>query len=130
MVLVARSDHALARMTELDRASLHGHIELVVRDSSARFGEAPREPWFGTAHAVHLGDFSGKRLALLAGLGFGWMPRHLIGEELARGELRQLALLEGATWTYRPALAHRAGHPLGPAGERFRALLLERCGAA
>ncbi len=124
MSLVARRDHPLASGADLDRTALSDHVELVVQDSARRFVTAPREPWFGNAHAVYLSDFHGKRAALLAGAGFGWMPDPLIAEELASGRLVRLPMREGATWTYRPQLACRADTPLGPAGQRLHALLL------
>jgi DNA-binding transcriptional LysR family regulator len=125
MVLVAAAGHPLVAAGPVDRAALHAHIELVVRDSALRFREAPREPWFGTAHAVHLGDFPAKRLALLAGLGFGWMPLHLVADDLAARALAVVPLVEGDRWTYRPSLAHRADAPPGPAAARLHALIVE-----
>jgi DNA-binding transcriptional LysR family regulator len=123
-VLLARNDHPLLEQERLERADLHGHTELVVRDSSLRFREAPREPWFGSAHALFLSDFPNKRLALLEGLGFGWMPQHLVAGDLASGRLRRLPLADGSTWTYRPNLAYRAESPPGPAASRLIRLLV------
>lgn len=124
MSLLARADHPLVRGEPIERPALQGHVELVVQDSSGRYTAAPREPWFGNAHAMYLPDFATKRLALLAGLGFGWMPDPSVDDDLERGVLVRLPMVEGATWTYRPQLAHRADTPLGPAGQRLHALVL------
>jgi molybdate transport repressor ModE-like protein len=123
MTLLARDDHPLVRGGPLARQDLSAHVELVVQDSARRFADAPREPWFGTAHALYLSDFHAKRTLLLEGVGFGWMPDPLVREDLAAGRLAPLPLEEGARWTYRPQVAHRAGTPLGPAGQRLFAMI-------
>ena len=130
MVLVARADHPLVGGGPVDRAALHGHAELLVRASTAGAREAPRDPWFGGPQALSLSDFHSKRLALREGLGFGWMPAHLVEEDLQEGIFAIIPLDEGHEWTYRPALASRVSSPLGPAGERLRALLLGAHGEA
>jgi DNA-binding transcriptional LysR family regulator len=126
--LLTRADHPLLGAGPIDRSALQAHTELVVRASTQRAQEAPRDPWFGGPQALSLSDFHAKRLALLEGLGFGWMPVHLVEDDIQQGVLVVVPVDEGASWTYRPALAWRAGRPLGPAGERLRALLLEAHG--
>lgn len=124
MVLLARPDHRLLGLPRPRREDLLGEVEIVVKDSSSRFAEEPRESWFGSAHVLYLSDFHAKRLALLEGLGFGWMPEHLIREELDAGQLVPIEVVEGHRWTYHPKLARRADRPLGPAGRLLRDLLV------
>ena len=62
-----------------------------------------------------------KRLAALSGVGFGWLPEHLIGGDLAAGTLVPVG---GQQWTYHPKLVHRAGRPLGRAATLFVEALL------
>lgn len=123
--LLARADHPLLRGGgPIDRSALQAHAELVVRASTQRAQEAPRDPWFGGPQSLGLSDFHAKRLALLEGLGFGWMPVHLVEDDLQKGILATVPVDEGSSWTYRPALAWRVSRPLGPAGERLRGLLI------
>lgn len=119
MVLLAAPGHALARGTPIDRATLQTFPELVVRDSSPRFAERDPEAFLGNRNLVYLSDFHTKRLGLLAGAGFGWMPQHLVAGDLAAGTLVPVLLDEGHTWTYHPRLVTRHGRPLGRAGQRF-----------
>ena len=120
MVLVARADHPLCG-GPLTPEALRAHVELVVKDSSARFTATPRESWFSSSHVLHLSDFHSKRLALLDRAGYGWMPRHMIEDSLSDGVLALLDAPGGATWTYRPALVSRGHDALGPAARALRA---------
>ena len=70
-------------------------------------------------------DFPNKRLALLEGLGFGWMPRHLVEPDLAAGTLVPVQLADGDdVWTFQP-LVRRAERAQGPASRRFESMLLQ-----
>ena len=116
--LVARTDHPLARGKHDERA-LGGHLLLTVRGSDPRLelptaGIEPRS-------TVHLNDFASKRAAILAGIGYGWMPDALIKAELAAGKLRRIRWSQPATHVFRPHLYHR-GAP-GPAARQLIAAL-------
>jgi len=116
MVLLAAPSHPLMALDEPTRRDLDEYVEIVVKDSASRFGEDPREAWFGAAHVLYLSDFHAKREALHAGLGFGWMPEHLVETDLAEGTLRPLCLPDGHRWTYHPKLARASARPLGRGG--------------
>ena len=125
MVLVASPDHPLGGGEAVARGQLADHVELLVRDSSpaAREGE---EAWFGSGHLVHLSDFPSKRLALLEGLGFGWMPRQLVDAELESRRLVTVRLVDGDDeWTFQPLLVRRADQVRGPASRQFESFLLD-----
>jgi len=125
MRLLAHAAHpAATAAAPLGRAALQAWSELVVRDSARARTAAPRAPWFGGAQALYLPDFHSKRLALLEGLGIGWMPEHLVEDDLLQGVLAQVQAVDGADWTYRPALAWRVGGAEGPAARLLRGLLL------
>jgi len=70
------------------------------------------------AHStIHLNDFASKRGAILAGLGYGWLPDAMIADDLARGRLRRVRWTRSSRHVFRPRLFHR-GHP-GPATRRL-----------
>ena len=102
----------------------HETVELVVKDSSPRFDKEPRPGFEGAAQVVFLSDFHSKRLALVEGAGFGWVPEHLVAQDLAGGPL-QLVERDPNRWTYTPSLVSRAGAPLVRAARRFQELLLQ-----
>lgn len=130
LVLVAAPHHPLVlRPGDRDKQA-----ELVVRDSSPRFVRAPKGSILGSRTVVYLSDFHSKRLALLEGAGFGWIPLHLVHEDLARQALVRLSLdgpsqagpsREGPSqWTYHPQAIVQPGKVLGRAGRLFMQTLL------
>jgi DNA-binding transcriptional LysR family regulator len=119
MRVLAAPSHPLAGQPRVQRTALTRHTEVVVKDSSPEYADTPRAPWFGSSHVVHLSDFHAKRMALLSGVGYGWMPDHLAAADVDWGRLVELDLAEGARWTYRPHLAWRRDRPLGRAGHLF-----------
>jgi molybdate transport repressor ModE-like protein len=124
VVLVAAPEHALARADgSLQLADLRDHIELTIQDSSAEAGRDER--MFGGPRMFYLSDFHTKRHAILEGLGFGWMPMHLVEDELDDGRLVELDYEPGSRYDFRPQLVHRAEQPLGKAGQLFLERLQE-----
>ncbi len=115
--LVAKRGHALVkrgrRVTDDD---LRREVLLVVRGGDPRL----RLPTagLGVKTVVSLNDFHAKRTALIGGLGYGWMPEHLIQRELATGALSPVAWRGGSTYTYRPHVYFRADRALGRAATR------------
>ncbi|MDT9000395.1 LysR family transcriptional regulator [Paucibacter sp. APW11] len=120
-VLCVAADHPLAQLgrpAQLD--DLHAHVELSVQDSSERGDD---RHMFGGERVFYLSGFVAKRQALLMGMGFGWMPRYLVDEALARGELVELAYEGGSRYRFTPWLVQSLERPLGRAGQRLAELL-------
>jgi DNA-binding transcriptional LysR family regulator len=94
LVAVAHPDHPLHLLGRaLDADDLGRELHVVVSDSGTL---APRDAgWLGATRRWTVTSPE-KRIALLcAGLGFGWIPCHLIEEPLASGRLKPLPLREG-----------------------------------
>lgn len=102
--------------TPVDDAALADHVLLTVRGGNPRLGLPTAALERRVTVALH--DFHAKRAAILAGIGFGWLPSHLCERELARGELHVVAYAGGHEHTWSPRLYHRAGARLGPAARR------------
>lgn len=116
--LVARADHELARGRH-DVRALRRHLLLTVHGSDPRL-ELPTaaiEPH----STVHLNDFTAKRAAILAGVGYGWLPDAMITDDIARGRLRRIRWSRASRHVFHPRLYHR-GHP-GPAARQLIAAL-------
>jgi DNA-binding transcriptional LysR family regulator len=90
--------------------------ELVVRDSAPKYRRSPKRPFEQATNVVYLSDFHAKRLTLLAGVGQGWMPLHLVRGDLDDGVL---VGIDGKRWTYHPQAVWRRESPLGRAAELF-----------
>ena len=117
LVLVAGVNHPLAKgpAGESERKK---HAEIVVRDSSSRFSKRSKGSFIGSKNVVFLSDFHSKRIALLREAGYGWVPKHLVAEDLDRGHLVLLDT-EPNTWLYHPQMLARTGHALGKGARLF-----------
>jgi DNA-binding transcriptional LysR family regulator len=114
--LVCAPTHPLAARAHVVRVELARHALVIVRGSGRRLA-LPTAPLEEDAPFV-LNDFHAKRAALLDGLGYGWMPEHLVAEDMAAGRLVRVDFVEGArvdmaphAWS-RAALGGRAARGL------------------
>jgi DNA-binding transcriptional LysR family regulator len=124
LVLVAAAEHPLAAAITLSRDDLARHVELVVADSDPSHDGSPYRLALGSPAVFRLSDFLSKRIALLGGVGYGWLPMPLAARNLAAGRLVELPLLEGSRVSYAPQLLYRR-RALGRAGHLFVQLLLK-----
>ncbi|WP_034411527.1 LysR family transcriptional regulator [Derxia gummosa] len=119
-VLCAAPDHALAGAAEVDLPELQEHVELTVQDSSERGDD---RHMFGGERVFYLSGFTAKKQALHMGLGFGWMPMHLVADDLEQGALFEVRYRGGSRYRFTPVLVHRRDMPPGRAGRRLAELL-------
>lgn len=94
-IAVAHPAHALF---QLDRSlvsqDLEQHMQAVVRDSGRLH---PRDAgWLGSNTRCTVTSVDSSLALVRAGLAFAWLPRHLVNDLLATGELRPLPLEAGA----------------------------------
>lgn len=115
LVMVAASSHALAQWPgEIPAAAFSEHVQLVLTDRSVLlngqdFGVMSPETW-------RLGDLGAKHAMLLAGLGWGSMPLHMISDDLAAGRLVRIlpaGWIPGRVMTL--SVTHRIDAIIGPA---------------
>ncbi len=118
-VLVATPSHGAAQ----PGAARGAFTELVVQDTASRFSRRAKPAYSGAHNVVYLADFHAKRLALLAGAGFGWVPEHLVDADLAAGTLTVLPG-DGSRWAYRPQVVTRRRDSPGRAARLFVETLL------
>lgn len=118
--LVAHRRHPLSQKTRVTRGDLEEHVLLTVRGSDPRLQLATAE--LDTQSTVHLSDFHAKKAAIVANIGFGWLPDWLIADELKSGELVPLQVAHGATHIFEPRVTTRG--KLGPAGNALLARLV------
>jgi len=124
--LVAHRDHAIFR-TDPSKVGLDllcDHVELNIQVSDPN-SVLMNDKRIGSPRVLNLSDFHTKKEALLLGLGFGWMPGALIGEELADGRLKVIPFDQGEAFQFTPSLMHKKERPLGRTGQLFRTLLVE-----
>jgi DNA-binding transcriptional LysR family regulator len=117
MLLVTSPHHPLAT-APFSPENQSIHAELVVRDASPPFTIESKAARIGGRNVVHLSDFHSKRIALLDAAGYGWIPRHLVEEDLAHGRLTVIST-DNHTWTYHPQITLRQGEGRGRAARLF-----------
>ena len=118
MVTVCAPSHSLASTPKPTPVDEFGrHVQIIVTDNQPQAektqqGVAGKRQWL-------VNDLGAKRDLLKAGLGWGHMPRHLVGEDLANGELVEL---ERRAWHLGPltfVISQRRGHDLSPCESRL-----------
>ena len=109
--LVAHKSHPLSRLKKVTRKALAEHVLLTVRGSDPRLHLATAGlhalavlGGTDTQSTVHLLDFHAKKDAIVAGLGFGWLPDWLIERELQRGELSPPQAPQGSVHVFEPGV--------------------------
>lgn len=114
IVIVAAPGHPLAAVgAALSQADLRRHTQLVLTDRSPltqgfQGGVVADQVW-------RFADLDTKHAFLLAGLGWGGMPRHMVESDLATGRLTVLAT-DAPPRPIPLSLVHRRGEPPGRAG--------------
>ena len=122
MVTLCAQSHPLASTSRPIPVDEFGrHVQIVVTDNQPKAektqqGVAGKRQWL-------VNDLGAKRDLLRAGLGWGHMPRHLVEEDLASGELVEL---ERRAWHLGPlafVISQRRGYDLSPCELRLVELL-------
>lgn len=121
-LLVAKKGHPLVdKGTRVTDDDLRREVLLIVRGSDPRLRLSTAA--LAVPTVVSLNDFHAKKTAIVEGLGYGWMPEHLVSRELARGTLAPIRWKAGHTHVYHPHVYHRSERPLGRAAARVVAAL-------
>jgi DNA-binding transcriptional LysR family regulator len=95
IVTVARADHAVAKSRPpIPAALLRAHPQIVLRDSAQGAAASLNVLEGGLRWTVT--DVSAKKDMILAGMGWGGLPEHVVADELADGTLRALVVPEFA----------------------------------
>ena len=113
LIPVAHPDHPLAGREKVTSAEASDHIQLVLTDRSSLtqdrdFGVMAVKTW-------RLADLGAKHALLLAGLGWGSMPKPMVSDDIKQGRLVKLAIDAWDHAQYRFHSVHRRDTPPGPA---------------
>jgi DNA-binding transcriptional LysR family regulator len=125
LVAVAAPSHPLANLgVPISAAMARDHIQLVLTDRSAL--TAGRDFGVVSVKSWRLADLGAKHALLLAGLGWGNMPKPMVNDDLKRGRLVVLEIETPAEMVYPFHTVYRSDKPPGPAAS----WLMERLAAA
>ncbi len=124
LIPVVAPCHPLASLSPpLPAAAFQEHTQLVLTDRSnltegRDFGVVSLRTW-------RLGDMSAKHELLIAGLGWGNMPEHMVREDLRSGRLVRLRPMEAPAQRFPLMLIHRAEAPPRTAAQWLAGKLAE-----
>jgi DNA-binding transcriptional LysR family regulator len=114
MLPVAAPDHPLALMPgTISAAQARDHIQLVLTDRSQL--TADRDFGVLAVKSWRLADLGAKHALLLAGMGWGNMPKPMVNEDLKRGRLVALKIETPGDLAYPFHTVYRSDAPPGPA---------------
>ncbi len=113
-IAVANPDHALHKLKRaVTAADLEKHLQVIIRDSGYI-----RKMDFGWLQAKHQWSVSSIDTAVTAirnGLGFGWLPRHVISSYIDDNRLKPLPLTEGQQYRASLQMIYGDSEQAGPA---------------
>ena len=118
LIPVVAPEHLLATLDgPIDTQVLQQHVQLVLTDRSSL--TARRDYGVLSGRTWRLADLSAKHSMLLAGLGWGNMPSHLVQSDVARGRLKAIRPVEFDSRVAQLVMcgAYLADRRLGPAGQ-------------
>lgn len=91
LLCVVASDHSLAHFNgELSLTDMKDYRQIVIRDSGMRTSQ--NSGWLGTSQRWTVSNLSTALTFVERGLGFAWLPEHMVSEKLASGQLRTVPL--------------------------------------
>jgi len=116
LVPVATPTHPLATTSGISTEALKQHTQIILTDQSGR--SAKRQFSVFSADRILTADLGSKHAMLRAGLGWGYMPRTVVEDDLSSARLVQLDLLDPYVKTRELPLflIYRRAQPPGPAG--------------
>lgn len=123
-VAVAHPDHPLHKLNRtLTHNDLEGHLQVVIRDSGRH--QPRNEGWLGAEQRWTVTNMSTSSKLVCQGLGFAWLPRHEIAEQLDSGNLKSLPLQQGQNRAASMYLYSNKDKPLGPATRILADLIIQ-----
>ncbi len=118
LVPVVSPDHPLATVEGPIKADiLQRHVQLVLTDRSA--AKSGRDHGVLSTRNWRLADLGARHSMLLAGLGWGNMPLHMVEDDIARGRLRviQPEGFDARLARFGMSCGYLTEHRLGPAAQ-------------
>ncbi|TMP26938.1 LysR family transcriptional regulator [Pseudoalteromonas rubra] len=125
-VAVAHPEHALHQLDrELTLEDLKSFRQIVVRDSA--LGKGTDSGWLGADQRWTVSHLRTMVDMVTQGLGFAWLPRSAITQQLSSGALLPLKLTHNRTRLAQLNLIFKDGDTLGPAARAFIGELRYQC---
>lgn len=123
---VAHPDHALHHTRRpITMSDLERELQVVIRDSGITL--STDHGWLGAEHRWTVTSMDTALTIVCGGLGFAWLPTHMIAPHLEDGRLSVLPLREGQRRRSNLYLVFPRPDDAGPAARQLAASLREAC---
>ncbi|WP_394180834.1 LysR family transcriptional regulator [Marinomonas posidonica] len=128
LVAVASPSHPLMEEKEpINNERLSRELQLVIRDSAVE--SSIDVGWLGTERRWTVSSVQSALEIVVSGVGFAWLPKADISDELANGKLKKLSLVSGSERNFHLYAIFGKGERTGPATRLLVELLQEECNA-
>ena len=124
-IAVAHPQHPLHQVDgTLTLEDLRDALQIVISDSGIEHKQD--RGWLGASQQWSVSSIDSSLQLIRNGMGYGWLPRHMICEELQRDTLKELPLREGKIYTTSLYLVYGNPQHIGPATRQL-ADILKQC---
>jgi DNA-binding transcriptional LysR family regulator len=125
MLPVVSPRHPLAVVTGLvQQDQLREHRQIVLRDTGVK--REQNAGWLGAEQRLTTSHFATSCAAVIAGLGFAFLPEHLIADAVEQGQLRVLSLAQSEPRVIGLSMVKTDGDLAGKAVEFLAGVLPEQ----
>lgn len=122
MYPVCHPEHPLNQTHSVDADELAQHLQIVVRDSGQKPVE--KQGWLKAEQRITVGNFHETLNLLERGLGFAWLPSHLVDSLVAQGRLVRINLKHSSERRINLNLVLPNANKMGPASTRLAQFIL------
>lgn len=123
LIPVIGATHALAQHKQLDLDELSQHLQIVIRDTATKPMEGPGG-WLKAEQRWTVSNFYEAIEILKSGIGFCWLPDHLVKHLITEGVLCRLPLTQSSERLAPMSLLTPKEEKLGPGSRQLRQLIL------
>ena len=121
-IAVAHTEHKLNKLQrKIIKTDLGKSLQVVIRDSGIKHNTD--YGWLGAEQRWTVSSLDSALAVVTAGLGFGWLPRHLAQKQIDSGELKILPLSEGQQYFAHMHLILGKPSNVGPATKELADIL-------
>ncbi|MEO3985474.1 LysR family transcriptional regulator [Plesiomonas shigelloides] len=115
--------HPLTELSALTEQDLVGHLQIVIMDNAQQ--PTMEIGWLKAGQRWSVSHFYEARSLLREGMGFAWLPDHLVADDLAAGRLHRLPVQFGGERRLTAQMMLPRGEQTGPGARALASLITQ-----